>query len=280
MKNMNGKMTKTPNDTMEILQFNGLGQCHKISHFITTRSGGVSQHTYNSFNLGEYCGDEPDAVQENRRRLCESLSASIENLFVPFQIHRSEIALLDQSFLFSGKEKQKEFLQGVDALITNIPNTFIAVTTADCVPVLLYDPDKHIVAAVHAGWRGTALDIVIKTVRRMEEAYGCSSGSILAGIGPSIGKEAFEVGEEVRELFTVSQINIERFSFRNQQTGKLHLDLWEANRLQLIAAGVQAKNIEISGLCTYSNPEQFFSARKSGVNSGRMLSGIGITEHL
>lgn len=278
---MNGKTMKTlTNKNIEILQFTNLSRSCKISHFISTRKGGISQGTYASLNVGEYCEDDPIAVQTNRQRLCNLLQIQPEKLFAPFQTHQSEIAVLNNSFLALSHKQQQEYLHGMDALITNIPDIFIAVTTADCVPILLYDPEKEIVAAIHAGWRSSAQEIAIKTVNKMKDLFACKPQSILAGIGPSISQEVFEVGDEVYEAFTTTCIHPVQYAFRNKQTEKFHLDLWEANRLQLIEAGIHPDHIEVAGICTYSTPDLFFSARKEGVKSGRMLSGIGLKKQL
>lgn len=115
---------------------------------------------------------------------------------------------------------------GKDALVTNIPGICIAVSTADCVPVLVYAPDKKVVAAIHAGWRGTVKQIVAKTIRCMADRYSCDPALMMAGIAPSISKEAFEVGEEVVDAFRETRVDMNRIMERNAQTGKAHIDLW------------------------------------------------------
>lgn len=257
-----------------VFQFPLLKGCDGLLHFTTTRKGGVSSGEYESLNLGEYCGDNPEAVIENRRRLCRTLSIPGGRLFAANQVHGSQVLEIDEAFMASSREQQYDALQGVDAIITQQPNLCIAVTTADCVPVLLYAPDKKVIAAVHAGWRGTVLQIVPKVVNRLVEQYGCDPQQIIAGIGPSISQANYEVGEEVVDAFRMIGSDPERIVYRDPETGKPHVDLWEANRLQLLQAGLFPENIDLAALCTFSNPTDFFSARLQGLQSGRMLTGI------
>jgi YfiH family protein len=264
---MKMKMKSSANASPGILHFAIFDGNEHIIHFITTRHGGVSTGNYASFNLGEYAGDDAAAVRRNRERLCCTSGIPIAHLCVPHQVHGDKIGVLC--------EPPSPFVPGdMDALITGEPGICLAVSTADCVSLLLYDPDKKTIAAVHAGWRGTALRIAGKTVRRMTEEFGCNPGKILAGIGPSIGGKAFEVGEEVCESFISAGIDITPFCHRNAPAGKAHIDLKEANRQQLLEAGIPHTHIEVSDICTYTRQEDFFSARRQGLHSGRMLTGI------
>lgn len=273
-------MNKLQINNLTMLQFPLMRADCNISHFITTRLGGMSKHTYSQFNTGAYCGDDPEMVVRNRMLLCDAMDVDPEKLFVPLQVHGDKLLDLKESFLnLSQKEKQNQ-LNGVDALVTSLPGVCIGITTADCVPVLLYAPDKQVVAAVHAGWRGTVLRIVEKTLQYMVDDYQCDPRLIKAGIGPSISLESFEVGEEVVEEFRLAGFSIEEIGYRNEKTGKMHLDLWKANQIQLVDKGVQTGNIEIAGLCTFSHDELFFSARRLGIHSGRMLSAIQLRSRI
>lgn len=257
-----------------MLQFPGLSGICNISHFITTRHGGVSSGGYSSMNPGEYSGDDPESVRMNRQVLAEAVGVSSDRILAPYQVHGDKIFRVDRSFLHLTAEQQKEKMQGVDALITDIPGVCIAVSTADCVPVLLYAPDKQVVAAVHAGWRGTVQQIVAKTIRCMVDCYGCDPQLMRSGIAPSISQDAFEVGEEVTEAFRNTGVDMDSIMKRSRVTGKAHIDLSVANRIQLQDGGLPFGNIEMSGICTYTNHSDFFSARRLGIKSGRILSGI------
>ncbi len=256
----------------EILQFKSFTKYTNIIHFSTTRSGGFSRDAFSSFNLSEYSGDSESDVTKNRNKLCEILQLNPVNLFVPFQIHGTEIAVIDKDFLTNTSQKEK--LSGRDALITNLPNVCIGVTTADCVPVLLYSEDQKVVSAVHAGWRGTQQKILQKTVEQMIDNFGCNPEKIHAAIGPSISPASFEVGEEVYCAFKDAGFNMKAISFRHPDTKKHHIDLWKANEQQLSDMRIPGNQIENPGICTLKNNYQFFSARRLGIQSGRMLTGI------
>lgn len=267
---------KESENGLRLFHFPLFNKQENLVHFSTTRYGGIGKGSYASLNLGEYCGDEPEAVQWNRKQLCQALSIPDVGLYVANQVHGSEIAFLDEMFFSLPEENRIKSLYGVDALITRMPGVCVAVATADCVPVILYAPDKKVVAAVHAGWRGTVSQIAGKVALRLINEFQCCPAEILAGIGPSICKERFEVGEEVADSFRTAGFDMNRILSRNAETNKPHIDLWEANRLQLLNAGVLPGNIEIAGLCTYTRSEDFFSARRQGINCGRMLTGISL----
>ena len=154
----------------------------------------------------------------------------------------------------------------------------IPFSTADCIPILLYDKQHHAVAAVHAGWRGTVNRIVLHTLERMRALYGTDGRNVTAVIGPGISLPAFEVGEEVYEAFREQGFPMEYISEWNPATHKHHIDLWAANRMQLQDFGVPSEQVETAGICTFTQHEDFFSARRLGIRSGRILSGIMIKE--
>lgn len=245
-----------------------------ICHFVTTRIGGTSEGAYDSFNCSPYSGDEPEAVLQNQQLLCNAISCSIEQLIIPFQTHGTKIGIVDADFIAQSEEGRQELLHGVDALITKELGYCVCISTADCVPVLLYDKEHQVVAAVHAGWRGTVNYILGLTLERMRMMYGTEGSDMIACIGPSISLESFEVGDEVYEAFRTNGFDMGRISTFKKESGKHHLDLWEANRLQLLDFGVPSHQIEVSGICTYMEHETFFSARRLGIKSGRILSGI------
>lgn len=268
------RMKIPENRQIEVSRFSGLSGYRDISHFMTTRHGGVSTGTFASMNPGIYTEDRPDCVRKNLELLSETIGISPEHIVMPHQTHEDRVLTIDASFLSLDEKERKRRLEGVDALVTNLPEVCVAVSTADCVPLLFYAPDRKVVAAVHAGWRGTVLRIAQKAARLMVEAYGCDPAQLIAGIGPSISQAAFEVGEEVVRAFQAAGFPLERILRRNAETQKAHIDLWEANRLQLLEAGLLSEHIEIAGICTYTRHEDYFSARRLGVKSGRILSGI------
>lgn len=265
------EMMLAENIKMLSYPFDGNGN---IFGFTTTRCGGVSCGTYSSFNLGTYAGDEPDNVSENRRRLCRFIGISDDRLFLPHQVHGVDILYIDRDFLSLPVIRQQELLDAKDAVITSVKNICIGVTTADCVPVLLYSPQDGIAAAIHAGWKGSVGRIVSLCVRYMQEHLNVAPENLYAVIGPSISVDRFEVGEEVVARFVSAGYVPEQVLWMNSLTGKPHIDLWEANRSDLEQAGVLSKKIEIAGVCTRTRFSEFFSARKLGVMSGRIVSGV------
>lgn len=239
--------------------------------FSTTRHGGYSEGNYASFNCNHYCGDNPEKVEQNRELLCSLMPVRPKMLVVPHQTHGTTVRVIDDEFIGFPPEKRRELLEGVDALVSDKVGVCLCISTADCIPVLCYDRKHKVVAAVHAGWRGTVARIVEKTLDRMRELYGTEGEDVWACIGPGISLEAFEVGEEVYEAFEVAGFDMSRIARRY---AKWHIDLWEANRLQLLSKGVKASHIEVAGVCTYQHYTDFFSARRLGIHSGRILSGI------
>lgn len=261
-----------------MLQFKIFEQFPEICHFSTTRQGGVSKGEYRSLNLGNYSDDDPIKIYENRSILARKFYRKHGDLITPHQTHGAEIIVIDEEFMSLSKTDKSEKLYGYDACITNIRDIFICVATADCVPILLYDKEKKALAAIHAGWRGTANRIVGKTVARMQEVYQTNPRDIIAAVGPAIGIRDFEVGKEVEALFRKNGYKLTTdVSFKHPDTKKLHIDLKEIHRQALIRLGVPKDQIEKTRYCTYKNRRLFFSARRQSVHCGRMLTGIMLT---
>jgi YfiH family protein len=182
---------------------------------------------------------------------------------MPHQVHQTEIAVVD--------ENRDRNLEGIDALMTNVPGLCIGISTADCIPVLLYDPIYHAVCAIHAGWRGTVQRIVEKAVSKMSAVYGSRPSDLVAQIGPGIHLESFEVGDEVYDAFAQAGFDMESISKKYE---KWHIDLPECNRQQLMNQGVPADHIAVSPVCTFVQSDSFFSARRLGIQSGRIFTAI------
>ena len=251
----------------------------EVRSFSTTREGGFSEGNYGSFNANSYCGDNIEAVKKNRQLLADELGISLDNLIFTHQIHSTSIRLVNDNFLKMNKAERSNMLEGVDALITDKTGVCLCISTADCVPIVLYDTKLHVAACVHAGWRGTLQRIAETAVELMNKNYACQPENIKAVLGPSISLESFEVGDEVFSLFQEAGFDIDKIArhyLAPEEQMRWHIDLWECNRLQLMNEGVPAENIQISGICTFKNSDQFFSARKLGIKSGRIITGIMI----
>jgi YfiH family protein len=185
------------------------------------------------------------------------------------------------------KEGKNNFLYDVDTLVTNMKNICIGVSTADCVPVLLFDEKTETIAAIHAGWRGVVNNIVAATIEKMSATFSVSAEHLKVVIGPSISQKSFEVGDKVYDAFEKANFDMSSIAVRASQLGlplsvegkdKWHIDLWAAITMQLLEKGVELNNITISNICTFEEHEEYFSARRNGISSGRLFTGIMMTE--
>lgn len=242
-----------------------------VTAFSTTRQGGYSEGNYGQFNINRYCGDHAAAIAQNRQALCQLLQIDNRCLLMPHQVHLTEIATIDSDFLGLDDDERLQRLEGVDAIMTDRACVCVGVSTADCIPVLLYDGVHHAVCAIHAGWRGTVSRIVEKAVKAMMETYGSQADAIQAQIGPGISLDSFEVGDEVYDAFAQAGFDMTAIS---QRQAKWHIDLPTCNKLQLMTMGVKSERISVSDICTYKTPDTFFSARRLGINSGRIFTAI------
>lgn len=224
----------------------------------STRENGVSPYPY-SLNLSSHVGDSAGNVLENRKLFYSRIGVPDGSCFVyQNQVHSANINVVDGS---------QEIIADSDALITAHPRTFLAVSIADCTPILIYDPVAKLIAAVHAGWRGTEQLILYSTIKRLTE-LGSRPSNIYAFIGASASRESYEVGQEVATLF-------EKEYYDEKPSGKCMLDIKSANRDQLLIAGVPLEQIEISPRCTI-NDLRLHSYRRDGKESGRMFAVIGM----
>ncbi len=243
--------------------------------FSTMRGEGAGN--YDDFNITPYCGDSPRHVAMCRASLCAQLGITENQLILPYQTHSDKVAVIDSKFQQLSDEERYKALQGIDAVVTALPHICIGVSTADCIPVLLHDEKRNIIAAIHAGWRGTVAGIVKKSIEVMKRCYNSCAHDIRAIIAPGISIDAFEVGDEVYEEFRKAGFAMEQIAKRYPTTAggeKWHIDLWEANSLLLQQCGVAREKIHIAGVCTYKNHSDFFSARRLGIKSGRIFNGI------
>lgn len=255
-----------------MITYDLLDKYTEIAHFCTSREGGVSMGNYSSFNLSPFSGDDPTHYDQNKRILSEKLGIDAEHLIIPYQTHGTEIREIDNLFFQMSTSEKTNLLNGVDALITRNQNVCIGVTTADCVPLLFFDPVQHVIAVAHAGWRGTCSGIAEITVQKFIKKFNSNPADILVTIGPSISSKVYEIGKDVVDKFREAEFQISDIIEKRNES--FYLDLWKANQSSLKKVGILAENIEISGICTFSEHEKFFSARRLGIKSGRMLSGI------
>jgi len=244
-----------------------------IEAFTTLRGNVDNTDPYSEYNLCHYTGDALSHMEVCCDSLCRILGIAPEHLIMPRQTHTASVVTINEDFFSLSKEAQQETLNEKDAIVTSLSGIAIGVNTADCVPIVLADAEKGIVAAVHAGWKGTIKRIASNTVSEMLR-LGASPYHIQAAIGASICQDCFEVGDEVVEQFADAGFCFDEIAYRNSATGKAHISLQETNRLILLDCGIPSENIAISGNCTRCNPNKYFSARRLGINSGRTFTGI------
>ncbi|HEY9049094.1 MAG TPA: peptidoglycan editing factor PgeF [Ohtaekwangia sp.] len=246
---------------LNLWQFDSFSQEKSIKHFVTQRNSHVNGK---EFTLSYSSSPDKAFVQHNRHLLAEAIGVADEHLYLPSQVHKTRVVHVT-------RHTTKDELMETDALITNAKGLCIAVMSADCVPIILYDRKHNAVAAVHSGWRGTVARILEKTLHEMHHVFGTKGEDVVAGIGPSVSQDSYEVGEEVVEEVT-------RAFGKNsgllipQANNKAKLDLWKANAILLREFGVKESAIEIADLCTVKNNDHFFSARKG--DAGRFAAGI------
>jgi YfiH family protein len=243
---------------------------HKVSiQGFTTRHEGVSRQPYNSLNLGFNTFDPKHNVQGNRSLLTRAFGIRAEMLVTVNQTHGVDLLIID-----SPNPDYSHFLRlECDGIITNQPGVMIGVCVADCVPILLLDPVNKVVAALHAGWKGTACDMAGKGVKAMVEIFGSTPGNIHAAVGPAIGKCCYEVDTPVRDAFGKKIIDGAYFE-SSKDPGKWRLDLETANCKMLLTAGLNRSNIELSGKCVACEHDLFYSHRRDNGETGRQMGFI------
>jgi len=235
-----------------------------IKHAFLTRQGGVSLPPYHSLNWGSHNGDLEEHAIQNRKRTALSFGVDSDRFFLLRQIHRDGVLLL------RGPIENIPPPSEYDAVITDASNLFIGILTADCLPILIADTTKRVIAAVHAGREGTALHIVKHVLKKMEETFNCSPGDLLIALGPSVGSCCYEIDDRV------FQPEWKPFSI-SKEGGKWWVDLARINISLLKTEGVSDDQISWVDLCTCCHPDLFYSYRRDG-QTGRQFSFIGITQ--
>jgi len=247
-------------------RFLHLSHKHTLVHAVSQKE---SAQAY-GFSLALHTGEEKEEIVTNRHRLLQELAVDEKVVVVTAnQTHSDHVSVIEEQEM-RGWNGREDAVEDCDALVTNQRGVIVAILTADCVPILLYDPGQNVVAAVHAGWRGTEAGIVVKTIRVMQEVFGTDPSHLLAGVAPAIGSCCYEVGEDVASHFSAYPDALE------QHGEKYQLDLPQINREQMVAAGVKETQIGMSGICTSCDVAHYFSSRKEQGCSGRFMSLIGM----
>jgi YfiH family protein len=229
-----------------------------VIHAVLTRQGGVSRGGFATLNLGHTVGDDPAAVEENHRRVYSALGVHQEQVVSPYQVHSADVRLV-------GKAHAGTVQPNTDGLLTTTPGVAIFFRFADCTPIVVFDPVRHAVGLIHAGWRGIARGVVPAAVEAFRRLAGSRVADMWAGIGPTIGPCCYEVGQDVADAVVRSSGNGNQLS--QQRDGSIYLDLPSVVRVQLSREGVN--QIEMSHQCTACNTEEWFSHRAEKGHTGR-----------
>lgn len=242
-----------------------------LIHGFTTRLGGVSTGDCASMNLSFTRGDREEDVRENYKRIGQALGIDMSKAVLSHQVHKTEIFVAGKEDQGRGVDPSQERLFEIDGLMTKEEGIPLVTFFADCVPLLFYDPKKKVIASSHSGWRGTVEKIGAKTVKKMEQEFGCKPEDILAVIGPSICQDCYEVSEDVAKEFerVFTREEYEEMIL-DKKNGKYQLDLWKANEDILLGSGIEKKHLAVTDLCTCCNPEFLFSHRASHGRRGNL----------
>lgn len=250
----------------------GMDAAGGAAHGFSTRLGGVSEGMWASLNLGASRGDDPDHVRENYRRFFTAIGGSAGKLAMTNQVHGGTVRCVTTADLHAdpcGKVSYE-----ADGLMTDLPGVALVIYSADCIPILFYDPVRRVIAAVHAGWRGTAAGIATAAVERMADVFGCNPADILAAVGPGIGPDCFETHEDVPNAMTAALSTAVLRHIKIKENGKFSVDLKAINAMRLEQAGLDPDHIAVSGICTACDPDRFWSHRKQGTSRGSMAAAI------
>ena len=256
-------MPFSQNNGLRFYQFDSLD----VRHAVFTRNGGFSPEPWNSLNLGGTVGDEIERVRKNRYLCFETMDCKSESIFDVWQVHSADAVCAD------APRGMDEPYQRADIILTDKPEVTLFMRFADCVPILVHDPKKNIIGMSHAGWLGTVRDVAGATIKTMQERYGSDPSDVIACIGPSIGPDHYEVGEDV-----ITQVK-QTFGDDSDlvllsHNSSTHFDLWKANQYLLERAGVT--QIELAGICTACHTEDWFSHRAEKGKTGRFGALISL----
>ncbi len=257
---------------MAFVQHNGIRYYQfdalQSRHAVFTRHGGVSPAPWGTLNVGGTVGDDLARVHENRILSFRALGCAPESIFDVWQIHSADVVCA------RAPRPAHESYRQADIILTDRPDVTLFMRFADCVPILLHDPRRGVVGLAHAGWMGTLRDVAKAAVEAMKKNYGSNPADMIAGIGPSIGPDHYEIGADV--ILQVMQKHADESElFLASQHGKIHFNLWEANRVSLERAGVG--QIELAGICTACHTEDWFSHRAEKGRTGRFGALISLS---
>lgn len=265
-------MRETVKSGVPYLTFPILDDTGLVVNGFSTKEGGVSEGKFATMNFTFTRGDNPDHVMENYRRMAAALGVDEKRMVLSYQTHTTNVRMITEEDAGKGIVRERDYMD-VDGLITNVPGITLVTFYADCVPLYLLDPVHKAIGLSHSGWRGTVNRMGRVTVQAMSEAYGSKPEDLIACIGPSICQDCYEVGGEVAEKFR------EAFDKKDwpelleeKEHGKYQLNLWRANEIIFLEAGIRQERLQITDICTHCNPKHLFSHRTCGNERGNLAA--------
>lgn len=256
-------------ETIPLFHFPLLEATDMVKHCFTTRYGGVSQGIFSTLNLSFSRGDVKESVEENYRRVAETLGVTCENLVCSDQTHTTNVRVVTEADAGKGIISPRDYTD-TDGLVTNVPGLALVTFYADCVPLYFVDPVHRAIGLSHSGWRGTVSRMGKCTLEVMNRTYGTEAKDVYCAIGPSICQDCYEVSEDVATQFIQAFPGHETKILIDKRNGKYQLDLWKANEIVLLDAGIQREHLEITDVCTCCNPKLLFSHRASHGKRGNL----------
>lgn len=258
------------------LTYPALSATGMVLHGFSTRLGGVSREHLSSMNLSFSRGDLEENVWENYNRISESIGFLPENLVFSDQTHTTNVRVVTEEDRGKGYTRQRDY-SDIDGLVTNVPGLVLATFYADCVPLFFVDPVKRAIGLSHSGWKGTVGKIGKVTVETMTKVYGSDPADIIAAVGPSICQDCYEVSEDVILEFQKNyQENHWPALYYKKDNGKYQLNLWKANEIVFLEAGIQPEHISVTDICTCCNPDILYSHRASKGKRGNLAAFLSI----
>ena len=277
-KNTEPHLNEKTNHGVTWLSFPSLEKTGLVSHAFSTRMGGVSKGPYATMNFSFTRGDDPADVKENYRRMADALNVDMNRMVVTWQTHTTNVRVVSEKDFGKGVVCDRDY-RDVDGLITNIPGVTLVTFFADCVPLYFVDTKNKAIGLSHSGWRGTVGRMGDVTLRAMAREFGTDPKDVIACVGPSICQDCYEVGPEVIEQFQCSfdASSFDRL-FYEKPNGQYQLNLWEANKIVLLEAGVPEAQISVTDICTYCNPDLLFSHRRCADKRGNLCAFLCLNE--
>lgn len=259
----------------ELVTIQPFNQFSEITQFVTTNKFGVSSVDFSGITIHPKNEKETALSKANINWVCDMLHIAENRLVLPDQTHSNNVKIMDEKFTMMALKNQEKYVQNCDGLVTDCKSLFLGILTADCLPIVFYDPLKKVIGIAHAGWQGTANGICLEVIDKMVGVYQANPQNLIVGVGPSISVNNYEVGSDFIDNFSgiIPQNMLETaIKIRNE---KVLFDLYKVNEYQLLYKGVKHENIHNSNVCSFDSTA-FFSYRKSPKQNGRMLTAIAI----